>query len=227
MFVSCDSPVAPFNNYTVTSGNINCVVLSAGFKLTLPYPGDKQNFTSTVIIPSGAFTNGTCGTMNDVLNIFFNDTWSMTLTFTNSSPSTYSLDTVTLNFVYTTAWFPNISASLVTSKAKVSTNLPEGTYQAPSTGSYRCKGERTLALNDSITLVVTDLQYRAFGNTNSTGFTDTDIQDCQLASAKPDVNPATAVTVGIALAVTLVVVVALYFIFVKIRGHYRDDLDET
>ena len=64
-------------------------------------------------IPSNPYVNGTCGQDTNTLNLFFNNSWCLTFTFTNSSKTkkVYQMDNIVLNYVDNLAWFPNMSST--------------------------------------------------------------------------------------------------------------------
>ncbi|XP_060568585.1 lysosome-associated membrane glycoprotein 1-like [Ruditapes philippinarum] len=222
LYITPTSTQPPRNNYTLTNAGVTCLVMTAGLELVIPYKGiDAKNHSLTMVIPSNPYVNGTCGPVTNILNVYFNDSWSLTFTFTNSSitKSTYQMDTIRLDLVKSSKWFPNISSSSVNSFHSIITTLPNGTNHAPLKSSYQCQGQENLALNENITMNVYDLQYRAFGNDNNTWFSNKNIQLCNSDTAPvPESDLVAAMAVGIALGVMIVLVVVLYFIVSKAKG---------
>ncbi|XP_045199625.2 lysosome-associated membrane glycoprotein 1-like [Mercenaria mercenaria] len=216
--VSATSSQPPRNNYTVSNDDVTCVIMTAGFELVVPYAGNATNYTTIIPVPSSPYVNGSCGVDRNTLNVYFNNSWTLTFTFTNSSKTEYQMDTILLTYAASNAWFPNISSAYAGKIYTFTTQLPDGTNQAPVSGSYQCQGQTNLALNGSIVINIYDIRYRAFGETNTTWFANSNIQQCTQTSPVPQSDTAAAVSVGIALAVMIVVVVLLYIVVTKVKG---------
>lgn len=214
----------PQNNYTVTNGDTTCIVMTAGIQLTIPYPGQTQNFSQTIDVDSNATNTGICDSSktSETLEIHFNTGWNLTFVFSNYKDKHTNVTyfyTDQINFAYTldADHFPHLDNS--TTDIKVYTHLDNDTLSASINGSYQCQTNQTLGLNNGIILTFFNMQCRAFGSGNSSWFSDSEISVCPVEGMYiPETDVKVAVTVGIALGVLLVATIVVYCIVSKAKG---------
>lgn len=69
-----------------------------------------QNYTKNITVPSHPYINGSCGDGINVLDVYFNETWMLSFTFTITQNTSYKMDKIKLKYVLGKTWFPQISA---------------------------------------------------------------------------------------------------------------------
>ncbi|KAH3755619.1 lysosome-associated membrane glycoprotein 2-like isoform X1 [Dreissena polymorpha] len=223
--LKCDNvvPRAPStNNYTVTNGNVTCVVMTAGIRLTIPYVTATKNDTVNITIPQNGTTySGMCSKPDGTnqLNINFLDNWNLTFIFANSSTvdNSYEWQIAILSYIIDSYYFPNATNS---GKHNLTLTFPNGTNAAQYNGSYRCDRTQDVPLSNSVTMTMVNLKYRAFGSDNQTDISSSNVSTCLGSHGiSPETDLALALAAGIALGSCIVLTVVVYVIASRARGH--------
>ncbi|XP_052785120.1 lysosome-associated membrane glycoprotein 2-like isoform X2 [Mya arenaria] len=210
------------SNYTVSDGHATCIVMATGIRLKIPYVGTNKNYTTIIDVPANTTgSSGKCQNSDgsETLTIQVYPTFTVTLVFGNSSvnPNSYEWKSISLTYKLDGAHFPN--ATNTGQPISEQLLLANGSLSSTFGGSFSCQGRQDFVMNDGTIFTLSDLQYRAFGVTDSTVFSESNVQHCSADDEDhPNTDLAIAIPVGIALAACIVIVVVIYVVASRVRG---------
>ncbi|ESO98597.1 hypothetical protein LOTGIDRAFT_239003 [Lottia gigantea] len=207
----------PVNNFTIPG---NCILIKSALAVELPYQTASQNTSKTINVPvvPAKDVKGNCNLTSNsqMLSFKFFDTWVMSFIFTADGDSlqasvddsrAYHLSNVSLVYTEDPKHFPNTSNP---GAAKtVSANGLDQFKVEGDQSSFKCNSETDLDLGNGAKLDISNFQYRAFANDNSTDFGSSGVNEC---SADSDSNSVVPIAVGAALAGLVVIVLIAYLI---------------
>ncbi|WAR27939.1 hypothetical protein MAR_013643 [Mya arenaria] len=234
------TPFPTTHKYDLCNEMYCCVILQGNFRFTIPYEMEN-NKTSTIAIgvPDNAMVTGTCNLDNtnttQEIDVDFFDGWKLSVVIKESTANGeelqagvyegaaqfYSWERVSLEYV--------LDDHFVKPKGKgdnmtVKNELTFDTFKTDTLGSFACDSEETLNLGE-VDFFISKLQYRGFGQTNSTDFSKKDVKRCPqdlpnttakpvTTTKKPSHNKAGTIVgavIGTLLALVLVVGGVMYY----------------
>ncbi|WAR27929.1 hypothetical protein MAR_013633 [Mya arenaria] len=181
-----------------------CVILKGNFRFTIPYEmeNNKTN-TLTIGVPNNAMVTGTCNLNNtnttQEIDVDFFSGWKLSVVIKEGTANDeelqagvdegagqfYSWERVSLEYV--------LDDHFVKPKGKgknmtVMTVLTFDTFKTDTQGSFACDSEESLKLGE-VDFLISKLQYRGFGITNSTDFPKADVKRCPQDLPKTTAKP--------------------------------------
>ncbi|XP_048746426.2 lysosome-associated membrane glycoprotein 1-like [Ostrea edulis] len=222
----------PNNTFTFTEANNTCIVFKGRIQFSIPYVSKRGNVSELISVPSEFnVTGGSCSTtlngyLSQNIEITFYDSWNLTIFFSSdgketelltapTKPTKYFISQIQLDYDYNSNLFIDIEDSMVgEKKSVVATNLTMLTTSKDK--SYMCNKATTFDLHDGLSMAVTDFQYQAFKDGNTTQFGDAN--EC---TGDEDTNNIVPIAVGASLAGLVIIVLIVYLI-----GRKRDQLHE-
>ncbi|KAM0731356.1 Lysosome-associated membrane glycoprotein 1 [Formica fusca] len=206
-------PPPSTGKWKVQQDNKLCIIVQMAAQFNVSYTNATMSFHKVMDIPSNSNVTGNCGESEQIVTLSWGSQDNSTLTVQNN---------FTLHFVKNETnklySLHHLEISLAAEKTPTDKSNKTVTliHMAPqfSTGlsnSYRCLKEQSLNLNfkggnDTVgELKVSNLQFQAFRNDNTTNFGLA--KDCSFDT--PDIVP---ITVGCALAGLVVVVLIAYLV---------------
>ncbi|WAR27938.1 hypothetical protein MAR_013642 [Mya arenaria] len=247
------TPFPTTHKYDLCNEVYCCVILQGNFSFTIPYEmeNNKTN-TLTIGVPDKAMVTGTCN-LDDTnttqeIDVDFFDGWKLSVVIKESTANgkelqarvderaaqVYSWERVSLEYV--------LDDHFVTPKGKgenmtVKNELTFDMFKTDTLGSFACESEETLKLGE-VDFLISKLQYRGFGHTNSTNFPKDDVKRCPQDLPKTTAKPGTTTkkpghnkagtivgaVIGTLLALVLVIGGVMYYRKKKQQreSHYSD-----
>ncbi|KAL4219769.1 Lysosome-associated membrane glycoprotein 1 [Mactra antiquata] len=218
--------------YVVRQDNKACIVLKARLKLNIKYVRyDEEPGEVSLYVPQDAKVGGNCGaddTMVQNINLtFFETNWLLEIdikkdldlgVFEEDEDFEFHWERVRLTFDVDNHFDDAVDAGQVKT---VETEMMDHEFTASFDGSFKCNSKQTIELSNDVTMATSDLQYKAFSESDDINFSDEDVTECDADNDDDDGDRRVLITVlGSVFGGLAVVLFTIGFIW-KVRSRKR------
>ncbi|XP_060602818.1 location of vulva defective 1-like [Ruditapes philippinarum] len=177
--------------FIVKNNGTVCIVIEGFIMFDIPYKkkDNTNGISSNITVPNDADVQGNCHlntSAQEITITFFDASWVLDIIIMKGaglevadrlegSGNTYTWNKLNLSYTID-SHFPE--ADKPGSKESVTTSGAIANLKVNTDGSFKCNAEEDINVDKDTHMKLSDLQYRAFGKTGTSDFTNNDVTEC-------------------------------------------------
>ncbi|XP_060593831.1 uncharacterized protein LOC132748278 isoform X2 [Ruditapes philippinarum] len=177
--------------FIVKNNGTVCIVIEGFIMFDIPYKkkDNTNGISSNITVPNDADIKGNCHlntSAQEITITFFDASWVLDIIIMKGvglevgdrlegDGNTYTWNKLNLSYTVD-SHFPE--AENPESKESVTTSGAIANLKVNTDGSFKCNAEEDINVDKDTRMKLSDLQYRAFGKTGTSDFTNNDVTEC-------------------------------------------------